>query len=143
MARTRKPRKGIKVKRGISGLGLFAERKIPKDAFIVEYTGPLLTAEEADKRGGKYLFEIDEDWTIDGSSRDNLARYINHSCKPNAEVEAITDERRLLVHALRDIQPGEEVTIDYGEEYFDDHIRPHGCRCDHCRKKAAKKTRTV
>ena len=60
----------LTVKRGISGLGLFTEQDIPRNAFIIEYVGPLLTEEEANAKGGLYLFEVtDTPWTIDGSNR--------------------------------------------------------------------------
>jgi SET domain-containing protein len=78
----------------------------------------------------RYLFEIDKHWTIDGSSHDNTARYINHSCKPNCE--ARIEEGKVMIYALYAIPEGEEITIDYGDEYFDEFIRPHGCRCNAC-----------
>ena len=83
------PRRPFRVGRSMTGLGLFATREIPKRTRITEYKGPLLSAKEAirrENRGNKYLLEINSRWTIDGTSRSNVARYGNHSCNPNAEL---------------------------------------------------------
>ncbi|MEX0651878.1 MAG: SET domain-containing protein [Candidatus Paceibacterota bacterium] len=125
----------IRAEKG-AGLGLVTKRDFKKDDFVIEYIGPVLTAEEANKKGGKYLFEINSKWTIDGTTRDNLARYINHSCKPNCEVD--TSGKRVFVSAIKRIKAGEELTYDYGEEYFKEYIKPLGCKCSHCTSKKAK-----
>ena len=81
-------KKPFRIGRSRTGLGLFATTAIGKRAFIVEYKGRRLTTEQADKleaRGSRYLYEINSRWTIDGSSRRNLGRYANHSCRPNAK----------------------------------------------------------
>ena len=124
--------KKFAVKRSKAGLGLFATTPIKKDEEIIEYTGELISEDEANERGGKYLFRIDDNWTIDGKDRKNVARYINHSCRPNAEAELNEDEQRVFILAKRAIKPGEEIAYDYGKEYFDDHIKPTGCRCIKC-----------
>ncbi|RME29989.1 SET domain-containing protein [Candidatus Parcubacteria bacterium] len=113
------------------GLGLYAAVPFSRGEMVIEYTGERITNEEADRRGGKYLFEIDNRWTIDGKDRGNLARYINHSCRPNCEADVVDD--RICIFALRDIEPGEELTYDYGEEYLNDpDTMPRGCHCDAC-----------
>lgn len=117
----------LKVKRSNAGLGLFTDSPIKKGEFIIEYYGPLLDEEGRDEKGGKYLFAIDDELTIDGSARENIARYINHSCKPNSEPEI--EGKRIFIYAIEDIQPGDEITYDYGEEYFEDFIKPYGCKC--------------
>ena len=104
---------------------------------IIEYLGEVLTSEEADAKGGKYLFEVDEKYTIDGSPRSNTARYINHSCRPNAE--AFTSGKRIWIWSKKSIEAGEAITIHYGKRYFDDHIKPVGCKCEVCAKKTARK----
>lgn len=111
-------------------MGLFARVPIKKGGLVIEYTGKRLPTKLADELDTKYLFEIDEDWTIDGSPRTNTARYINHSCRPNCE----SDIRggKILIFAVRDILEGEELSMDYGDEYFDEFIKPRGCRCDFC-----------
>lgn len=114
-----------------TGMGLFAVMRIPKGIDIVEYTGERIPTAVADARATRYLFELDDDWTIDGSARSNVARYINHSCNPNSEAE-IDGDGRIMIVALRDILPSEEITFDYGDEYFNEFIRPAGCRCSRC-----------
>jgi len=131
--------KNIKVKRGAHGLGLFAAGPIKKAAVIAEYWGEIITEEEADRRGGKYLFELDKKMAIDGKSRKNVARYINHSCSPNCEPEE-DEKRRVFIIAKRDIKPGEEFGYNYGREYWDAHIKPIGCRCG-CGGKGPKRWR--
>lgn len=127
----------LRVMRSRTGLGLFALEPIPKGAFIIEYVGEVISTEEGDRRAAKnkYIFAIDETRDIDGSPRWNLARYINHSCRPNADAEEING--RIFITAKRNIMLGEEITYDYGKEYFDDFIRPKGCRCAHCAKNPA------
>lgn len=122
----------LDVKRSSAGLGLFAGEMIKKGSKIIEYIGEKISANEANKRGGKYLFELNSRWTIDGTNRKNTARYINHSCGSAANCEAEIDKGRIFILAKRAIQPGEELTYDYGEEYFDEHIKPFGCRCAEC-----------
>ena len=121
------------VRRTNTGLGLFALQPIAKGTRIIEYTGPLIPNEEVDKRRGRYFFGVNTKWTIDGSPRSNVARYINHSCKPNAE--ALISGRRVWIWSRKNIKPGEEIAYDYGKEYFDDIIRPMGCRCEKCGSK--------
>ena len=118
------------VKRSPVGLGLYAMQPISRGEMVVEYTGRLLPSQEAYRKGGKYLFEVNSRWIVDGSGRENISRYINHSCRPNCEPR--TRGMRILIYALRAIRPGEELTYDYGKEYFDELIRPKGCRCDRC-----------
>ena len=72
-------------------------------------------------------------WTIDGSPRQNVARYINHSCRPNAD--PIIRDRRIRIKAIRNIEAGAEINYDYGKDHFNAYIKPHGCRCDKCREK--------
>lgn len=112
------------------GFGLFATSPIRERDFILEYKGRHVPTERANAIGTRYLFEIDSVWTVDGSSRRNTARYINHSCVPNAE--ARVEDGKVLIFAARDIESGEEIVIDYGEEYFNEFIKPHGCSCAKC-----------
>ena len=121
------------VKRAATGLGLFAVESIPAWKRIIEYVGPLLSNEDVEQRTGKYFFGVNTKWSIDGSARSNKARYINHSCRPNAE--AFISGHRIWVWSKRNIKAGEEITINYGKEYFDDHIKPVGCKCGACRDK--------
>ena len=120
----------LKVKRSKAGLGLYAEENIPKGACIIEYTGRVLTPEEEKDVYNLYLFQVNKHKTIDGSVRSNTARYINHSCRPNCEIEI--RKERVFVMAKRNIKAGEELGYDYDTEYFEAYIKPKGCRCIKC-----------
>ena len=98
-------RRWFRVGRSKAGLGLFALKPIKKGSFIGYYRGRLISNKEADERGTKYLFEINSRWTIDGSSRANIARYINHSCRPNAETDV--KKHKIIITAIKNIQPGD------------------------------------
>ncbi len=124
--------KKFAVKKSSAGLGLFATEPMKKGDLIIEYIGETITEAEANKRGGKYLFELNDEWTIDGKGRNNIARYINHACKPNAYPELNDEETRVFIYAKRAIAPGEEITYHYGAFYFNLEIKPHGCRCATC-----------
>jgi SET domain-containing protein len=140
--RMRAPRasgRPFRVGRARTGLGLFATEPIANGAFIVAYRGVRISHAEAERRearGARYIFEINRRWSIDGSDRRNLARYANHSCRPNAE--SALSKGQLILRAIRPIATGDEITFDYGEEYFDLFIRPAGCRCVKCRGRRAK-----
>jgi SET domain-containing protein len=123
----------FKVKRSSAGLGLFAQKEFKKGEFIVEYTGEAITHEEADRRGGRYLFTLNDNIVLDGKDRKHIARYINHSCDPNIEA-VIEDEEHIMFYAIKDIKKNEEFTFDYGEEYVNDIIKKEGCRCKKCYK---------
>lgn len=127
-------KKPFRVGRSRTGLGLFATEPIAKDALIVEYRGRRIATARAQEierqRANKYMFEIDARWTIDGSSRRNLARYVNHACEPNAEAELVGG--RMMYRALQAISAGEEITLDYGEEYYELYLAKTGCRCAAC-----------
>ena len=122
--------KGYAVKRSKTGLGLFATELIPKGRRIIEYSGPRIPNDEVERSSGKYFFGVNSKWSIDGSGRDNIARYINHSCRPNAE--AIISKGRVWIWSRRNIKPGEEIVYDYGKEYFEGIIQEHGCKCEKC-----------
>lgn len=132
------PSRTFRIGRSLTGLGLFAVRPIKRGAYIATYRGPRLSTEEADRRearGARYMFELNSKWTIDGSSRSNVARYINHSCWPNAT--PIIRSGKIVIRALRTIGPGEEITYNYGREYLEYFLQNGGCRCAPCRTKAA------
>ena len=134
MPRTRPFRVG----RASTGLGLFATARIEKGEFIVEYTGPRISTAEANRRearGARYMYELNSRWTVDGSSRKNIARYANHSCRPNAESDIV--KGKVILRAIKAIRSGSEITFDYGREYFDLIIKPLGCKCARCARKRA------
>ena len=136
------PRRSFRIGRSITGLGLFAIRPIKKREKIAEYKGPRVNAEEAgrlERRGNRYLYEINKRITIDGTPRSNVARYANHSCNPNAET--YTYGGRVFIRALRKIKPDEEITYDYGNDYLKWVIGRSRCQCRRCRRRRARKQR--
>ena len=135
------PNKPYRVGRSRTGLGLFATKPIKKGAKIVRYFGPLrdLKKKKDDAIENKYLFELNGRWTIDGSVRENVARYINHACRPNAESDVMPRKRKVVIRAIKNIEPGEEINYDYGTDYFKAYLKPIGCKCEACEKKREKK----
>jgi hypothetical protein len=135
------PNKPYRVGRSSTGLGLFATKPIKKGAKIIRYFGPLLDSKKKkdDAIENKYLFELNNRWTIDGSVRKNIARYINHACKPNAESDVKPRKRKVVIRAIKNIEPGDEINYDYGTDYFKAYLKPIGCKCASCEKKRKKK----
>ena len=133
------PNRKYRIGRSRTGLGLYAIKPYRKREYIVTYRGRLLRNKEADRleaRGSRYMFEINSRWTIDGSKRWNVARYVNHSCRPNAE--AIERRGPSIVYvARRRIKPEEEITVDYGKDYFAAFIGKSRCRCVKCMERRA------
>jgi SET domain-containing protein len=132
--------KPYRVGRSKTGLGLFATKPIKKGTRIIRYFGPILDSRipEQDDIENKYLFELNGRWTIDGSVRKNVARYINHSCRPNAESDVRPRERKVYIRAIKNIEPGDEISYDYGTDYFKAYLKPIGCKCDSCERKRKK-----
>src|SRR3954469_25634589 len=133
-------KKPYRIGRSRTGLGLFATKQIKKGTKIVRYFGPLLDSRKKKHEAieNKYLFELNGRWTIDGSVRKNVARYINHACRPNAESDVNTRKRKVVIRAIRNIEPGEEINYDYGSDYFKAYLKPIGCKCAACEKKRKK-----
>lgn len=123
----------------IAGKGAFATRRIPKGARIVEYTGEHISQTEADRRypydpdatHHTFLFNLDEDVVVDGGVGGNSSRYINHSCAPNCE--AVIEDDRIWIYALKTIAPGTELVYDYRFILDEPHTaaakRRYPCRC--------------
>ena len=123
----------------IQGRGAFATRFIRKGARIIEYTGERISQDEADERYDDtamgrhhtFLFNVDEDTVIDAAHEGNDSRFINHSCEPNCQ--AFQEGDRIFIYARRDIQPGEELSYDYGYERTEDmgpeEEKLYVCRC--------------
>ncbi len=122
----------FKVFRSTTGLGLKALRSFEVAEELIEYEGRRISSEETYGMDNRYLFHLNEDYCLDGSSRSNLARYINHSCSPNAQAVLSFDETSITIEAIQPIEEGEEIVIDYGEEYFQEFIEPIGCKCTKC-----------
>ena len=135
------PARPVRVGRSATGLGLFATRAIARGVPIVSYRGPRIATAHAHERerrfGAKYMFELNRRWTIDGSPRWNSAATPIIPAGPNTK--PVARDGRVKLVALRPILPGEEITFDYGEEYFVLFFKKSGCRCADCRAKAARR----
>ena len=133
-----------KKKSSIHGLGIFAKTMIPKETRIIEYVGEKITKAEADRRGpllveyakkhkqsgAVYIFVLNKKYDIDGHVEYNTAKYINHSCTPNCEVNIIRGH--IWIIALRDIQKGEELFYNYGYDMDTYHEHPCFCKSSRC-----------
>lgn len=102
----------------IAGWGVYARQTIQRDARIVEYKGELISQAEGARREERYLprqriwiFDVNSRWVRDAAVGGNIARYINHSCRPNCYVEI--DRHTIWILASRRIRTGEELTYDY------------------------------
>jgi uncharacterized protein len=126
----------LSVRHAPTGKGLFTEENIPKGVCIIEYIGRAISQKKAEEDEGRYLFEVNPKKTIDGNIPSNLARYINHSCRPNCE--AIGPHNKVFIFSRKRVKAGTELTYDYGKEYFDKFIKPKGCRCEKHRTKAGR-----
>ena len=125
----------------VHGSGVFATKNIPKGKKIIEYIGEKIAKSEGDRRselrikkylnsdktGSVYIFELNKKYDIDGSPLYNKARYINHSCEPNCEVDII--DNQIWILSIKKIKSGEELTYDYGYTFDRDDYKDHPCRC--------------
>ena len=114
----------------LHGFGVFAAEPINKNTRIVDYAGELVHNSKTEPREVKYLkqgciwvFRVNRAWSRDAAVGGNIARFINHACKPNCYSQIVGND--IWIKAARNIEPGEELTYDY---YTDgDQIIP--CRC--------------
>ena len=122
----------------IHGNGVFAARDIKNGERIMEYLGEKISKEESNRRGlereefanktgegAVYIFELDDEWDIDGNFEYNDARLINHACRTNSE--SVSEDGRIYIYATRDIKKGEEILYNYG--YAFEHFLDHPCHC--------------
>ena len=112
-------KKSYRIGRSPTGLGLFAVTPIKKRQFIVQYSGRRITSAAADKleryRRNKFLFEINKQWCVDGVSRRNIGRYVNHACRPNAEAVIRRPSQRIdYVAAAKSVLAGNPVDLRQG-----------------------------
>ena len=126
----------------IHGTGVFSTKKIKKGTRIIQYIGEKITRSEGDKRsekrlnkylnsekdGSVYIFQLNAKYDIDGSPLYNKARYINHSCKPNCEVDIKSGE--IWISSIKNIKKGTELTYDYGFDFDEDDFMDHKCKCN-------------
>jgi SET domain-containing protein len=119
---------------------MFAVIPIRRGSRIAEYTGKFINgSKKINHTYTRYVFELDKEHAIDGAPKSNKARYINHACYPNAEPIVYPRLRRIFIVAKRRIHAGEEITYNYGREYFDIFIGKRHCRCKSCRKRRSKR----
>ena len=124
--------KYFRKKSGINNLGLFAKTDIKKGEKVIEYKGRKFThkqVEEDDRFDNSkaiYLFTLNERYVLDGDTKTNTAKYINHSCDPNCEVDIING--KIWIIAIKDIKKGDELSYDYGFGYDAD-FRQFPCKC--------------
>jgi uncharacterized protein len=114
----------------LHGWGVFAREPINKNKRIIDYAGELISNKQSESREDRYLrkgciwvFRVNRKWSRDASVDGNVARFINHSCKPNCWVEVV--DMTIWIRAARNIERGEELTYDYNTE--GDKVIP--CRC--------------
>jgi SET domain-containing protein len=114
----------------VHGLGVFAVKPIAKNTRIIEYAGEKISHQESVRRERRYMkrgqiwcFQINRRWVRDAAIGGNLARFINHSCRPNCYVQIVGDT--IWIRAARNIRAGEELTYDY----FTDGQGSIHCRC--------------
>jgi uncharacterized protein len=120
----------IRRRSGIAGWGVYATHPIEKRARIVEYKGELVSRAEGlrreeryAKRGRLWTFVVNDRWIRDAAVGGNIARYINHSCRPNCYVDIVG--RTIWIRAARRLRAGEELTYDYNSDGYCD----IPCRC--------------
>jgi SET domain-containing protein len=111
----------------IEGKGCFSSVQFKRGRKIAEYRGEKISDAEANRRANRRklrICAINNRWSLDGSRGGNGTHYINHSCEPNAYMKIL--HGHILFIALRDIKPGEEITIDYESTLHSDRKR---CSC--------------
>jgi SET domain-containing protein len=120
----------VRRRSAISGWGVYADQVIEEDTRIVAYKGALVSQAEAWRREQRYLprhriwiFNINTRWARDAAFGGNIARYINHACRPNCYVEIAG--HTIWILASRRIRKGEELTYDYNT----DGAAKIPCRC--------------
>ena len=108
------------------GLGVYALSPIPEGDFVCYYEGEQLSLAQVEQRYpmgvADYLFQIEDDFYVDGANSNHVSRYINHQELGNLAVSI--EESRLAFHALCEIPQGDELTFDYGLDYWLDRPSP-------------------
>ena len=107
--------------------GLYAGEDVPANRKVIEYTGEKLNPRQRKQReqeSSKYLFILDDYWTLDGAVGGSGAEFINHSCNPNLVTRIL--KGHILYFSRRQIRKGEELTIDYNYDDTDELVK---CVC--------------
>lgn len=118
----------------VHGFGVFAAEPIAKNRRVIDYAGELVRNSHSETREDRYLadgciwvFRVNRTWSRDAAVGGNIARFINHACKPNCWFEVV--DKTIWIRAARTIRKGEELTYDYatvGERSIHCRCRP-GC----------------
>ena len=103
----------------IHGSGVFTTQTISKNTRIIDYAGEKISNQESLKRELRYInngrhiwcFKLTNRTVVDAGVGGNLARYINHSCRPNCYIDI--KDGTIWIRAARTIRRGEELTYDY------------------------------
>ena len=105
----------------VHGSGVFAREAISKNTRIIDYAGELVLNMESEAREERYLaqgciwvFRVNRRWSRDAAVGGNVARFINHACRPNCWIEIAGTT--IWIRASRLIQPGEELTYHYNTD---------------------------
>lgn len=108
---------------GTKGWGVRPMEIIKKGSFIVEYVGEVcrVDAIPPTEKDNVYFLSIDSNLLINARNKGNIARNVNHSCEPNAEIQKwhVDGLPRMIISAKQDIFPGDEITFDYQFKFFD------------------------
>lgn len=127
---------------GDKGWGVRSVDKIQKESLIVEYVGEVRTVDRIRDKDNVYILQLSSSHVIDAQSNGNIARFVNHSCEPNARMDRwyVNGRIRMVLTAKHDIFPGEEITFDYQFESFDS-LNLIDCKCNSgkCRGKIGAK----
>ena len=116
----------------LHGFGVFAKEPINKNKRIIDYAGELISNKQSEKREDRYLkkgciwvFRVNRNWSRDAAVGGNVARFINHACKPNCWIEVDAKTKTIWIRAAKAIAAGDELVYDYNTE--GDKVIP--CRC--------------
>ena len=120
----------------IHGSGAFATRALEPEELIGRYTGKVYAAAAVSERDWDhavtFVFGLSDGSVIDGAQGGNATRHINHSCSPNCvafEVESNPGELRIVIEAMRRIEAGEELFLDYSLDAEVDSPEDFACSC--------------
>ena len=102
-------------------------RKYKKSAFYYIFFRLVRKYLNSNITGSVYIFELNKKYDIDGSVSYNKAKYINHSCNPNCEVDIV--DNRIWISSIKNIKKNDELSYDYGYEFDKDDFRDHICKC--------------
>ena len=105
----------------IHGSGVYATERIPKNTRIVDYAGEKISNQESLRRERRYMkrgviwcFKLTNRTVVDAGVGGNVARFINHSCRPNCYIEIA--DGTIWIRAAKTVEKGRELTYHYHTE---------------------------